>query len=166
MAERRPYRYRTAYRNARPKRFFDGLWYAPDGRGRWRCDARKPRYVFLHRAVWEHHHGPLARGCVVLPKDGNYMNCEISNLRCERVRCWNPWILWRKGLRAEPPVDQTYAKRTSASRAFWARMTAGEREMYCLFRALARRDASERRQSGQKLLQMAAAGGAIHGHAG
>ena len=38
------------------------------------------RWEFLHRAVWEEQFGPVPDGMVVTFKDGNRLNCEISNL--------------------------------------------------------------------------------------
>lgn len=38
------------------------------------------RWEFLHRAVWEEANGPVPEGCMVSFKDGNPLNCELSNL--------------------------------------------------------------------------------------
>jgi hypothetical protein len=76
-----------------------------------------------------------------------------------------PWERYRRGLRQTPPADPQRAKRIAATRAFWARMSADERELYGLFRALARLDGQRERADGRKLLMMTAAAGAIHGHA-
>lgn len=38
------------------------------------------RWEFLHRAVWEEHNGPIPDGMVVIFKDGDKSNCDISNL--------------------------------------------------------------------------------------
>lgn len=38
------------------------------------------RWKPVHRSVWEDHHGPIPEGMVVLFKDGNKQNCDISNL--------------------------------------------------------------------------------------
>lgn len=38
------------------------------------------RWELLHRAVWEEHNGPVPEGMIVIFKDGNRKNCDISNL--------------------------------------------------------------------------------------
>ena len=38
------------------------------------------RWEFLHKAVWEEHHGEIPEGKVVMFKDNNKENCDISNL--------------------------------------------------------------------------------------
>ena len=38
------------------------------------------RWKFVHRLVWEEHHGPIPKGCCIIFRDGNKMNCDISNL--------------------------------------------------------------------------------------
>ena len=38
------------------------------------------RFVFVHREVWEKHHGPIPSGKMVSFLDGNKDNCDISNL--------------------------------------------------------------------------------------
>lgn len=38
------------------------------------------RWEMLHRAVWVEHNGPIPEGMVVSFKDGNKLNCDISNL--------------------------------------------------------------------------------------
>lgn len=38
------------------------------------------RWEFLHRAVWEEHNGPIPKGMSIIFKDGDRMNCDISNL--------------------------------------------------------------------------------------
>lgn len=42
-----------------------------DGGRRWRR---------LHHIVWEEHNGPIPKGKCVTFKDGNQLNCDISNL--------------------------------------------------------------------------------------
>jgi len=39
-------------------------------------------WMFLHRHIWEEHHGEIPDGFNVVFKDGNPMNCVISNLEC------------------------------------------------------------------------------------
>lgn len=38
------------------------------------------RWEILHRAVWKEHNGPIPKGKIVVFKDGNKQNCDISNL--------------------------------------------------------------------------------------
>lgn len=38
------------------------------------------RWEFLHRAVWREHNGPIPDGMMVIFRDGNRLNCDISNL--------------------------------------------------------------------------------------
>ena len=38
------------------------------------------RWEFLHRAIWEEHNGPIPEGMYISFKDGDNMNCDISNL--------------------------------------------------------------------------------------
>lgn len=38
------------------------------------------RWEMLHRAVWTEHNGPIPEGMVVGFKDGNTLNCDLSNL--------------------------------------------------------------------------------------
>ena len=38
------------------------------------------RWILLHRYVWEQHHGKIPSGKVVIFKDSNKENCDISNL--------------------------------------------------------------------------------------
>lgn len=42
----------------------------------------KNKTTWLHRAVWEHHYGPIPKGFHVHHKDGNSLNNDISNLEC------------------------------------------------------------------------------------
>ena len=55
-----------------------------------RIDA-KDGYVFVkvkepgtwklkHRLIWEEHNGPIPKGCVIIFRDGNRLNTDISNL--------------------------------------------------------------------------------------
>lgn len=42
----------------------------------------KNNWVYLSRHTWEQAHGPIPKnGCIVF-KDGNTLNCELSNLEC------------------------------------------------------------------------------------
>ena len=41
---------------------------------------RKSKWVLYHRWLWEQVYGPIPEGHNVQFKDGNYMNCELSNL--------------------------------------------------------------------------------------
>lgn len=38
------------------------------------------RWEFLHRAVWEEHHGPIPEGMMVSFRDNDRGNCDIENL--------------------------------------------------------------------------------------
>ena len=38
------------------------------------------KLIFLHRHIWEKAHGPIPKGCNVVFRDGDTMNCELSNL--------------------------------------------------------------------------------------
>lgn len=40
----------------------------------------RERWRFLHREVWKEHNGPIPEGLVVIFKDGDRLNCDISNL--------------------------------------------------------------------------------------
>ena len=44
--------------------------------------AEPNRWKLLHRLVWEEHNGPIPRNHVVTFLDGNWRNCDISNLMC------------------------------------------------------------------------------------
>ena len=59
------------------------------------------RWEFLHRAVWEEHNGPVPEGMVVSFKDGNKLNCDISNLML--LTKGENAVLTRLGLRSEDP---------------------------------------------------------------
>lgn len=156
-------------RDARPRRWFNGCWYSPDQYGHWRSDQKRrgnePRQRLLHRAVWEFHHEPITRAVVIEFKDGRPDNCDITNLRCVKKVPGNVWHRWRAGI-GDRPLDRTFAARVKASRDFWVRMSSGEREIYCLLRSLARRDAQQDRRKSRLLFQLAACGGAIHASAG
>lgn len=64
------------------------------------------RREFLHRAVWEEHHGPIPEGMVVTFKDSNPENCNIENLIL--ITRGEAAALTRKGYRSEDP-DLTVA---------------------------------------------------------
>lgn len=64
------------------------------------------RWEFLHRAVWEEHHGPIPEGMVVTFKDSNPENCSIDNLIL--ITRGEAAALTRKGYRSEDP-DLTVA---------------------------------------------------------
>lgn len=38
------------------------------------------RWEFLHRAVWREHYGEIPEGMMIVFRDGNRANCDISNL--------------------------------------------------------------------------------------
>ncbi len=40
------------------------------------------KMVFLHRLLWEQHHGPVPKGFKIYYKDCNTRNCRIENLIC------------------------------------------------------------------------------------
>lgn len=42
--------------------------------------VEKAKWQLLHRYVWEQHNPPIQKGEIVAFKDGNYKNCDISNL--------------------------------------------------------------------------------------
>ena len=44
--------------------------------------AEPNRWKLLHRLVWEEHNGPIPRNHVITFLDGNWRNCDISNLMC------------------------------------------------------------------------------------
>lgn len=43
-------------------------------------DRYKNNFMFLHRYIWEKHNGPIPKGHMVIHKDGNVHNNDISNL--------------------------------------------------------------------------------------
>ena len=59
------------------------------------------RWEFLHRAVWEEHHGPVPDDMVVTFLDSNKLNCDISNLAL--VTKAENWEMTRMGLRFDDP---------------------------------------------------------------
>lgn len=44
--------------------------------------AEPNRWKLLHRLVWEEHNGPIPPNHVITFLDGNWQNCDISNLIC------------------------------------------------------------------------------------
>ena len=59
------------------------------------------RWEFLHRVVWEEHNGPIPDGKMVIFRDGDRSNCDISNLML--VTKGENAALNRLGLRSEDP---------------------------------------------------------------
>ena len=59
------------------------------------------RWEFLHRAVWEEQFGPVPDGMVVTFKDGNRLNCEISNLMLATKG--EMAVMTKKGYKFEDP---------------------------------------------------------------
>ena len=43
--------------------------------------AERNRWKLLHRYIWEQHNGEIPKGNIILFKDGNTSNIDISNLR-------------------------------------------------------------------------------------
>ena len=58
-------------------------------------------WALLHRKVWEDHNGPIPEGMYVLFKDGDRMNCDISNLMLASIG--EVTVMSKKGLRFEDP---------------------------------------------------------------
>ena len=42
----------------------------------------KAKWVLLHRYVWEQYNGQIPKGYIIRFKDGDTLNCAISNLEC------------------------------------------------------------------------------------
>lgn len=59
------------------------------------------RWEFLHRTTWEEHYGPIPEGGMIIFKDGNKLNCDISNLALITKR--ENAALNKLGLRSEDP---------------------------------------------------------------
>lgn len=59
------------------------------------------RWAFLHRKVWQDHNGPIPDDMVIIFKDSNKLNCDISNLIMV-TRDENS-ALNRKGWRSQDP---------------------------------------------------------------
>ena len=59
------------------------------------------RWEFLHRAVWEEHHGEIPEGMIVSFRDSNKLNCDIDNLML--ITKGENITLTRLGYRFEDP---------------------------------------------------------------
>lgn len=59
------------------------------------------RWEFVHRATWEEHNGPIPENGMIIFKDGNKLNCDISNLMLISNR--ENAVLNRWKLRSEDP---------------------------------------------------------------
>ena len=59
------------------------------------------RWEFLHRAVWREHYGEIPEGMMVIFRDSNRLNCDISNLAL--VTKGESAAMNRLGLRSEDP---------------------------------------------------------------
>lgn len=62
---------------------------------RWQC------WEPLHRVVWRKHNGPIPEDGMIIFKDGNKMNCDISNLILITKR--ENAVMNKMGLRSEDP---------------------------------------------------------------
>lgn len=62
---------------------------------RWQC------WEPLHRVVWREHNGPIPEDGMIIFKDGNKMNCDISNLILITKR--ENVVMNKMGLRSEDP---------------------------------------------------------------
>lgn len=62
---------------------------------RWQC------WEPLHRVVWREHNGPIPEDGMIIFKDGNKMNCDISNLMLINKR--ENVVMNKMGLRSEDP---------------------------------------------------------------
>jgi hypothetical protein len=40
------------------------------------------RLMLKNRYVWQQHHGPIPKDHIIVFRDGNQLNCDISNLEC------------------------------------------------------------------------------------
>jgi hypothetical protein len=59
------------------------------------------RWKYLSRYTWEQHNGPIPEGMCVMFKDGNNLNCDISNLALATKG--EIAIMNKKGLRSDIP---------------------------------------------------------------
>lgn len=59
------------------------------------------RWEFLHRAVWTEHNGPIPDGMMVIFRDNDRLNCDVSNLTL--VSKSENAALNKLGLRSEDP---------------------------------------------------------------
>ena len=67
------------------------------------------RWKFVHRKVWEEHYGKIPEGYVIIFRDGNKLNCDISNLLMVKRSELGPMA--KKGYLSEDP-DVTTAGHT------------------------------------------------------
>ncbi len=85
-------------------------------------DTRNHRrdYHFIHRLVWEHFHGPIPAGHIVIFRDGDRLNFDIENLELisraqHAVRCKISYYHYppelREPLDAIVSMKQTIARR-------------------------------------------------------
>ena len=63
--------------------------------------AQWDRWKYLSRYTWEQHNGPIPEGMCVMFKDGNNLNCDISNLALATKG--EIAIMNKKGLRSDIP---------------------------------------------------------------
>lgn len=96
-------------------------------------DAQKPvhRNYFarsgklLHRAVWEHHHGPIPKGMHVHHIDGNPANNDIGNLACvTRDQHWDEHRA-AESERNKSPKQLEHLARIRSKAAEWHRSEEG-----------------------------------------
>lgn len=59
------------------------------------------RWAFVHRMVWEEYNGSVPEGMMISFRDGNKLNCDISNLML--ITKGENAMLARLGLRSEDP---------------------------------------------------------------
>ena len=59
------------------------------------------RWEFLHRAVWIEHNGPIPDDMMVIFRDGDRLNCDISNLAL--ITKQENAVMNKLGLRSEDP---------------------------------------------------------------
>lgn len=59
------------------------------------------RWEFLHRAVWREHYGEIPEGMMIIFRDGNRLNCDISNLTM--ISKGESAVLNKLHLRSEDP---------------------------------------------------------------
>lgn len=68
---------------------YKGLRFSPEKDGYLRCTRGAARKAggtaYLHRMVWEDHHGPIPAQHMICFRDGNRANCAIENLMCVQI---------------------------------------------------------------------------------